>query len=652
MEKVFKKIWTPLTEEVSDNYAKINVWNRDYIFDNSLFPTEIISKNIQMLYAPIKLTPVFSEQTGEWVDICNTKVLSDDEKSVFVASATCNNVIANTTVTTEFDGFVKIDLRLMSYWQFAGNGQNTPTLTGLYLDIPVKKECATLFHYWPNDKTSIIPAADVMNSGKTENSKFPFKPYISLGNNEIGLGVFCGESCKNYNLSNEDECIEVLDKGEYVNIRINILDKMPENWQGKNDRWVDTLKPVTYTFGFMATPVKPIRCGDETYKIHQIFDCEDMKKNGEINYELLDTLQKHGVKTLILHENWTAIQNFGLPQDKEFCINFIKEAHKRKIKILVYFGYEYSTLTPDFNKKCEDYLIKTVDNQFTGGWQRKPHQRAFMVCYNGGYSDVKLERVIYAMDVLGADGIYTDGTYVPWECANTAHGCGYTDDNGKLHTTFPVLAVREHVKKLYKAVHERGGIIDTHQSSCCIMPTLSFCDSYYDGENIQGQLTKENMDFLSLDAFRAEYMGHNLGISANFIAYTNKERPMSALCALTLLHNVFPRPREIDALEYISTFWKIFDDYKLNDSEWVPYWNNTDVLVKNEKAYASLYNTKDSKVLVVSNFNNNENLINLITSTDYKKAVSLLNNKEYEISNKNLAIECEPATVDILLLKN
>ena len=69
---------------------------------------------------------------------------------------------------------------------------------------------------------------------------------------------------------------------------------------------------------------------------------------------------------------------------------------------------------------------------FAGGWQRKPHQRAFMTCYNSGYADVLIERVKYVMDELGVDVIYTDSTSIPHDCANTSHGCGYYDKDGNL----------------------------------------------------------------------------------------------------------------------------------------------------------------------------------------------------------------------------
>ncbi len=646
--KDYLNVWSPVKCEKKSDRFSLDVWGRSYDFDKSPLPTKITTQGQNLLYAPIKLVPVFGEESEEWKDFSALSYYEDEEKAIFITSQTAGNIILNSAVTVEYDGFVKIDLKVMSYWSFVE--ENIPKLTGLYMDIPVKKEYASLMHYWPNDRQSIIPLNNVMNSGKTVDMEFPFKPYISLGNNEVGLGVFCGESVRNFMLDDEDKCISIADMGEYINIRLRFLDYMPENWQGRRDKWTKTLKPLTYTIGFQATPVKPMRTGDDVYKITTMAKSNAFQETGVIDYDYLEKMKSTGVKWLVLHEAWAVIQNFGMSYNEEILKKYIEECHARDIKVMVYFGYEYSTYHPEWNEKSEEYLIKTVDGEFTGGWQRLPHQRAFMACYNGGYSDVMIERVKYVMDELGVDGIYTDGTYVPWECANTAHGCGYTDKKGELHTTFPILAVREHVKKLYEEVHKRGGIIDTHQSSCCIMPTLSFCDSYFDGENIQPMLKKEDMSFLNMDAFRAEYMGYNFGIPANFLAYSNEMRPISTLYALSLLHNVHCRPAAKD-IDYVSFVWKIFDEYKLNDAKWYPYWRNELVKTEGETAYVSCYEGETGLVAVAAYFSKENGEMVVIVPENSKSVKNLITGEVYRVENNKVNVQLEMSTLGILLIE-
>ncbi len=602
MKKAFSA-WTPVVLEDRADGFTLRVWGRSYTFDHAILPTSITSRDGELLDRPVKLVPVFGDRAEEWTEITHALVSADDEKAVLTVSATAGNVVFSGTVTAEFDGFVRVDLRLCNFWEFSDDDLAVSKLTGLSLDVVMNEAHSGLFHYWPNDKTSIIPAKDVMNSGRLVCGDYPFKPYVMFGNEEAGLGLFLGESHKGFCLNDEDRCITVSEENGKARMQMHIFDRMPDAWGGEADRWVSALPPLCFTIGFQATPVKPVKVSDMDYKYfhYGVGACSDPIMAGKFRDPefLAQTLEEAGVRRLVLHEQWSVIQNYGLPADPVYFKSLIAACHRHNIRVLVYFGYEYSTLHPQFNEKAEEWLIRTGDGHFTGGWQRKPHQRAFMVCYRGGYAEELRRRIAYVMDELGVDDIYTDGTYVPWECANEAHGCGWRNSKGELRSSFPVLAVREHVKKMYELVHDRGGIIDTHQSTCCIMPTLAFCDSIYDGENIQDQLHKDNLDFLDLAAFRTEYMGYNLGLAANFIAYTETDRPMAALEGLSLLHNVHCRPCFFTDLPYMSQIWDIFDVYHLNDAEWVPYWRNDVVTADGPRVTVSAYKAADGSVTAV-----------------------------------------------------
>jgi len=310
-----------------------------------------------------------------------------------------------------------------------------------------------------------------------------------------------------------------------------------------------------------------------------------------------------------------------------------------------------SSLCPGFNDVADKYLNKNINGNFVGGWQRKPMQRDYTVCYQGDYSDIMIKRVEHVMDTYGVDGIYTDGTYVPWECANEAHGCGYRDRQGQLHYTYPIFAVREHVKKLYMAVHSRGGRIDTHQSSCCIMPTLSFADSYFDGENIQSFL-KADINNLKADAFRAEFIGMNMGIPCNFISYTDEGFTMRMLAGSTLVHNVFPRANKIEDIDFISSIWKIYDDFGTENAKWYPYWENQEISVQNNKVYMSYYKKEDSLLLIVTSHNKDINKVEIELDESYSSAENLLDKSDVKITDKCLNFFVRYAEVNIIKILN
>ena len=640
-----------LKAEVTEKSLTICSGNKKYVFEESVLPSRIEIDGVNILSKPIALNMEFAQGDSRFEEIYYRIAEKSEEKIVAIVGANCGNVVINLTVTAEIDGFVKLDMKFSSFWMFSEEGKKTPKLNKMNMTVSVKEKYSSLFHYWPNDRQSILPAADVINSGKTEDFEFMFKPYVWTGNNREGLGIYFGETFEPFQLEDEDKCIVVCKNNENTTITLNMLDSMPINWQGRDDHWCETLKPKMFTIGFQATPVnkKNTLAYDEYYKrVH-------ITEEPFYNEENIEYFAKKGVKWVIIHEDWSAIQNYGMPDDEEKFKKMVKKYHKKGIKVMPYFGYEYSTLMPDFTEKCDDYLVKTVKGNFTGGWQRKPAQRAFMACYKGGYAKVMQERVKYAFDILGVDGIYTDSTYVPWECANTSHGCGYTDKDGNSHTTYPFMAVRNHVKELYRIVHERGGIIDTHNSSCCIMPLLSFADSCYDGENIQGAFRKGGLEFLSLDAFRAEFMGINYGFIPNFIAYVAENFSLEKISALTLLHNVHSRPGNLhnsdikkETIEYAAMVWSIFDKYDLDENQWIPYFENNEVTTTEDKVYISLYKDKKETVAIVSSFVGKEVTI---VAKGYKKAVNIVNKFEYEINDEKVIVDVKPNSPEFFIFK-
>ncbi len=180
------------------------------------------------------------------------------------------------------------------------------------------------------------------------------------------------------------------------------------------------------------------------------------------------------------------------------------------------------------------------------------------------------------MDTCHTDGIYLDGTALPQFCKNTEHGCGYYDKDGHLHGTYPILAIREHFRRLYEIVESRGGEINLHCSSCLNFTAVPYVHGLWLGENLQFTLMHGNSEDVNLDYFRTEYIGRNMGVPAEFIAYEN--RPIwrfETATACAILHGILPRPNDIDfPLEYMSKIWRAFDSFPIEQSEFMPYWKN------------------------------------------------------------------------------
>lgn len=635
------KPWTNIKIYDSREKFVVEVWGRIYTFDNSLFPTSIISKGEELLFEPIKLNMEFNGKDDEIYNCRHDIIEKTDEKVVICSSGLCGNIAVNAAVTIEYDGFINIAVRLIPcgvYDQIETRREEKniePILNKAELSIKMKKKASKLFHFWPNTDSSVL-VKGVINSGAFLNGNLPFKPCLWIGNEEYGMN-FCMESDENIQIADKEKCITMKMHEEYNEIKILLLDRIPDQWKGRVEAWLAPLEPISYEMIIEATPVKKPLCNvEKEWRAYHTYNCEAD----------VDLLYKSGVKWVIFHESWSLIQNFCFPENEEKLRDYIDRCHKLGMKFMVYFGYEYSSAMIDWEKNKNNYLNKDSKGNFTGGWTRQgTYQKAFVVCYNGGYSKEMIDSAVKAMEKYGVDGIYTDGTYVPWECANEAHGCGYRDIEGNLHVKYPIKAVREHVKKLYEEVHKRGGIIDTHQSSCCMMPTMAFCDTYFDGENIQGEFSKGLDKFLNMEAFRCEYMGTNFGIVPNFIAYLNPpEYNIRNVLSISLIHDVMVRPLTEETLKEVSKVWKAYDSMGIEDAEKKMYWqNNPSVKCANEHIYISTFEKKDKILAAISKFSDENKDEEIILPKEFTKAHEIFDGTDYEIKDGKIMCRIDNA---------
>lgn len=322
----------------------------------------------------------------------------------------------------------------------------------------------------------------------------------------------------------------------------------------------------------------------------------------------LDRAAQLGVKTLVFHEHWTEIQNYTETKHKNELKKLVAECHKRGIKLLVYFGYEMSNIAPEWTSYSEECLTKLPGTPIApqGGYHRSPEQRAYIVCYNSPWQDFIADGIQHVLDTYDIDGVYLDGTIEPFACHNFLHGCSYIGKDGKRRPTYPVLAVRSLMKRIYNlCTVQRKGLVSAHQSTCCVTPTLAFTSSYWDGEQL-GSLpeTEDPASVIPLDAFRAEFMGRNYGLPCEFLVYPPHPYTIDEALAFTMLHDVPVRPGGIGpALEGISKIWDVWTSFGASQAKWMPYWRNGDCVTATPAGVkVSLYSRgADGALLVVSN---------------------------------------------------
>jgi hypothetical protein len=463
----------------------------------------------------------------------------------------------------------------------------------LWLEVPLRRERASLFTYWPQLQ-SAVETNPLANSGAlpAEGLTLPFRPFLWLGWEEGGLSWFA-ESDHAWLPADAGRAIEVLPRDDEVLLRLRLIDSAPPAWRGRKDHWWGgALAPVTITFGLQATPVKPWPHDFHQWRLAHL-DYGDPMPDYQIEKQpaapgrsetILDHLAARGVRAVAFHEKWTPIQNYWEAPRADAIRQTVRACHQRDIKVSPYLGYELSTLAPEWADTADRILVKDADGNLSGGWQRWPPQRDYMVCYNSPWQERFVEGVARMLDDYGFDGIYLDGTTMPWACANAAHGCGARAADGSVHPTYPIFAVRRLMKRLYAVVTARGGRITAHQSSCCLTPTLAFCHSYWDGEHLPASVKSDPLRHFPLSAFRAEFMGRTFGVPCEFLGGAES-------LAYTLIHDVRPRPCGCGRmLDQIAGVWDVMARFDADRAQWHPYWRSRHLVqVTPQTVKTSLY---------------------------------------------------------------
>lgn len=595
--------WIPVKADENEKGCSATVWGREYKIENNLLFSSVTSLGEELLASPIRISASENGKPIKWQDIDVFLSETTDEKAVIYATAQSDAFIVNTASVIEFDGCATVDIKLMpkgyTVPQLFGLEKKEPPKTNLdyfHIEIPIKKEFAKLYHSYPSD---IMPdetggtdnSTMYAGSGFMENKNMSsgFSSVMFLGNDEKGFFTYA-ESDKDWQPADAKKTVEFIAGEEEVVLKLNIIDGQPQKWADikiEDEHGQYEYPDISYRLYFQATPVKPFP--ENPYKEKQLhIDCFKkipqeyidflskpvVEGSDEIGY---DRIKRLGVTTLILHEKWNQVQNYWkLTKRTEHQLRtIIEECHKRGIKVVTYFGYEISTMSDIWYDKAELYKRKGREMKKGLGWYRFPAQREVCVCYNSPFADEFANGLEKLADEYSIDGIYLDGTAMVWNCQNTAHGCGYYDKDGNLHSTFPISGVRRLMRRLYEIFESRGKTINCHVSDCICPAGIAFAHSLWLGEYIQYSLVKYGADEMPEGYLRATHSGRNFGLPTEFIVYENKPIwSFNDAFAFSLVHGVLPRPNDIaEPLEKVSEIWNIIDSFPVDKSKWCPYYD-------------------------------------------------------------------------------
>ena len=570
----------------------VRTWGRQYHFGSTPFLSGIESRGKALLPRSMRLTGRMDGQPLKLATRPTRLLEQTPAKAVLSQEFQGGPLTISTRIAVEYDGLARIDWTL--------NVRNPATLERLIVEIPLDAKFARYVYTWPAVRNGALTQAA---------SNYSFSPIFWLGDDEKGL-AWVAESDQHWSPASADKAIQILKGDREVTLRLNVAGKPITLQPGK---------PLTYAFGLQATPVKPMLKDNWDYRFHHISQTTHGPQDMILNVpdSILDTLAAKGVKTVCFHEHWTPCQGYTKTTHEAYLESFVRRCHRRGIKVLLYFGFNISDLIPEWPYIGEDCVRAPKGGYVPFNYPPQPIQNAYIVCLNSVYQDLLVDGIARLIDKFDIDGVYLDSTVVPFACSSPHHGCGYRKPDGSIASTYPIFAIRETLKRMYTVIKQRkpDGLVDAHVYDAMTIPALAFATSYLDGEQLQR--AEFFPDGLPLDRFRAEFMGRNWGVSAEFLHY--QLGGYKEAYALSLLHDVLVRAAGLNAdFDLESSLWKVMDDFGRKEARWHPYWKNEEYLkVSPADCYASFYHHPQNGVLlVVSNLGRKEANIRLDLNLD------------------------------------
>ncbi|MDH7482519.1 MAG: DUF6067 family protein [Armatimonadota bacterium] len=562
----------PPYEPVKATAAEIRCLGRIIRLGPMLLPAQIKSAGEDLLANPITLV-VDPISALDGLAGKGRVVANNGDSAVLEWEGESQAFGIKVRMTADCDGFCWYNITLVP---------KQPTrLSSLALSIPRREETAKYVH------TANFTWGQGISQGLAElggNWRGGFMPYVWIGDEERGL-AWCCESDEGWNLKDAKSTLSIASLESAVLFKAALLDH-PENIS----------LPINIRFGIQATPVKPVSF-DWRAKV-RIFHgiTYDWVAPGRDGRMPLDLLQRAGVKTVIYHDMWPTYYGQLVPSSPELFRKLVDECHKRGIRFLVYVGYGLARNAPEMQGHHDEWsilpLIPWVPSY-------KPEFRAFDACCpRSGWASWLVKGIDELFSTFDLDGIYFDGTSEAFRCQNEKHGCGWRDADGNLHATYAILAARSLMRQIAEVVrkHNPNAILDVHMSDNLTIPTLSFCDSYWDGEQFEVYKADDKIE-IPLDQFRTEFMGYAHGLDAQFLCYESRPFSFDEAIAIAWLHGVEVRPINKNQLRKVVPIWGALDRFGAPSAKWLPYWKGSGVFCSDSSVRASAF-AKDGRALI------------------------------------------------------
>ena len=226
--------WTPL--KLAGDYVKC--WGRSYHFGKGPLPAEVVTGGKHILAGPIRLVGNVGGRDLQWTSgNCEPSEVTPEHITMAGIANSGDSrdcpLRMKGTARIEYDGMIRVDLTLTP-------GKPEVLARELTLEIPLNTANARYLYHFPGQWGSVANSGFVPKAGWAHG----FKPFVWLGDEDRGFSWWC-ESDENWYPYGNPRALTVDPAGAVTYLRCHLV---------ATETTID--KPLKYTFGFQATPVK------------------------------------------------------------------------------------------------------------------------------------------------------------------------------------------------------------------------------------------------------------------------------------------------------------------------------------------------------------------------------------------------------------
>lgn len=650
---------------------KIGVVGRTYAIGKNGLPSSMVSLGEQVLAGPVAITAesggVSSQLTGGEVKFRR----SSDTTAEYLSRGSRMSVRGR----VEQDGLLKMRISF----------PETLRAERIYMDIPVKREYAELYHaclaseirtnpggFIPAGTGRVFGSRDIRRrggkklggcdtrvSGPMDYAQAHidnFIPYCWVGADDRGV-LFAADNDKGWIHCEERDAVELLrdDKGN-VSIRLNFVNgkarsqakreieiclqaspvkPMPDGWRG----WAETYTDCECTRALKNLASNPTwGCyivGTARYPTFMDFDhVRELRRTIETGRMPDEYIAKWVARCKDAYDNDKA----KVPWLAE------KESREAAFKTLEAHAHaEFYTAKCLHGRPNPCLFYYTCDVDPCKGLYEMPVMKDEWTDYVGVYGS-HMDYAIYYLDKMieaGMGGVYNDNAF--FFCNyDWVVGGAWVDDEGRLHPSFSLYALREFCRREAVTMVQRKikPWITIHHTNANILPTISFATSTMGMEWKYGN--QEYQDRYTPDYMRAVNQGLQAGVYPTSLEgiFETKTKEEGAWLTRTMLAAFLPheiRP----SLQYTG-------DYKLyialmdkmqkfgiaeKDCVYTAYWDKANPVKSPRKdVMVSTYRRPGKMLLVIGSYANEDVGLRLKMPGIVKKAVDLESGNSVDLS--------------------